>query len=408
MRGRIRRMAGWLHAVLLLASVLPVFYALGREQTEQAESALYAKCLVIAVPVVLSDFLSRRCRSIWQYIVGSAALLALTGFGAWQLGASMTGDFRAVYTFYLLLETAVVLAVRFADRLGERAARKSAEQGETDRRPPYRLLDTPEFPVLIYFFLMYILGKNIASAVLCDAAAVSTVLYFFVAVCWHYIGETEQYLFLHKRVSHLPGKRIYGIGALVLGGLALALLPFVLVTALTASHRQYRDIRNWNWNIHIEPEEFLPETGMDGGAEISEELLSQLQAGAEPPEWLNTLFYGIGILIFLACVAAAVRALRNLSRTFRENRDENGDIVEDLGEEPSAVETVKPVRAQGPETEREKIRRQYRKTIRRHRKEKPKPSATPSEIEEAAGLSDSREMGELHERYEWARYSKTD
>ena len=41
---------------------------------------------------------------------------------------------------------------------------------------------------------------------------------------------------------------------------------------------------------------------------------------------------------------------------------------------------------------------------RMHTKDKPKPSATPSELEGAADLPDSIDIARLHEEYEAARY----
>lgn len=58
------------------------------------------------------------------------------------------------------------------------------------------------------------------------------------------------------------------------------------------------------------------------------------------------------------------------------------------------------------ESEVERIRRRYRKMIRKHRKDRPAPYESPAEIEACAGLSDDEEMQRLHVEYEAVRYGK--
>ena len=55
-------------------------------------------------------------------------------------------------------------------------------------------------------------------------------------------------------------------------------------------------------------------------------------------------------------------------------------------------------------TEEDKIRRSYRKFIRKNRKDRPAKFETPTEIETAAGVVDTTEGKELHKMYEFARY----
>lgn len=55
-------------------------------------------------------------------------------------------------------------------------------------------------------------------------------------------------------------------------------------------------------------------------------------------------------------------------------------------------------------TEEDRVRRLYRKFIRKHRKELPAIYETPTEIELAAGVADTEEGKAMHEKYEQARY----
>ena len=57
-------------------------------------------------------------------------------------------------------------------------------------------------------------------------------------------------------------------------------------------------------------------------------------------------------------------------------------------------------------SERERIRKKYRRTIRRHRKDRPAVYESPVEIEENAGIAGTEEGVALHMQYELARYGR--
>ena len=58
-----------------------------------------------------------------------------------------------------------------------------------------------------------------------------------------------------------------------------------------------------------------------------------------------------------------------------------------------------------PRTEKERIRRKYRRTIRRARQEAPMQFETPAEIERGADLSSLPDPEAFHTEYERARYA---
>lgn len=60
----------------------------------------------------------------------------------------------------------------------------------------------------------------------------------------------------------------------------------------------------------------------------------------------------------------------------------------------------------GIESEAQRIRRKYRKIIRKHRKDRPAPYESPIEIEVLAGLGEDEQMQKLHVQYEIVRYGK--
>ncbi len=94
---------------------------------------------------------------------------------------------------------------------------------------------------------------------------------------------------------------------------------------------------------------------------------------------------------------------------FRNSRDENGDIIEEIKDkEKSDREEMLERGRRHTDSAAEKIKRRYRKMIRKHRKDRPAPFESPAEIEERAGLRDDEEMQVLHRAYEGVRYGPTE
>ena len=121
------------------------------------------------------------------------------------------------------------------------------------------------------------------------------------------------------------------------------------------------------------------------------------------PSLMITIGGAIGAVVLVR------NAIINLFLRFNEKAEDNGDIVMSLDDDeiikrPGGIR--KRVRASGPLTERERIRREYKKRIKESTEDQPNVSNTPAQLEEAAGLADDPDMRELHVKYEDARYSK--
>ena len=58
------------------------------------------------------------------------------------------------------------------------------------------------------------------------------------------------------------------------------------------------------------------------------------------------------------------------------------------------------------QTKEESIRREYRRFIKKNRKDCPAPYETPTEIEILAGVAETEMGKKLHESYEQVRYGK--
>lgn len=409
MRKLIRKSAGWIHASLIIAIIIPLIYSIGAEPVDMTGQNLYVKCLFIFLPIAASDFAAEKCKGFLSYLITSIVIFAVTGMMSWFISASLNTNMMSLtYMIMILCGTLFVIIDRFVERVNKYKERRLS-QGENPDWHPYRtILREPSFMALCYFAAIYTAALNLNSPSVCNAALFSAIVYTPVTILYQYVCETENYLFLNKRTCSLPSKRIYGIGS---GMLAIFLVLFLLAllpTLFTVQNRHYRDLRNWFAGIETNFPE--PETQVITEDNIEDPMASMIAEYGEPkptPPWLIYLTYAIQTIVFLFLALLLLKRIFAAFQDFREAIDENGDVVEELHdtkEEASPIKKAPPVNHKL--SERERIRRQYRKAIRRHRKERPAIFESPSEIEVRAGIADHEDCIKLHNDYELARYGR--
>lgn len=408
MRKMVKITAGWIHATLILAILLPVFYALGLEQKSGAGQTLYFRCLLIAFPVVATDIAVERCKGLFSYLVISAGVFVTTGILGWFAAGTLHQSGEAVgYLAVLLVETLFLVIVRLVGRLHKKREKEAMEKEDPDIELYKDIWKEPSFIALLYFFLVYVLALHVNSPEVCNEALFSAAVYGVIALLYHYVSETETYLVLNKRTCNLPSRRIYGIGSGMLAIFLLLLMIAVIPSFLTISRREYRDVRNGFENWDLDFTEMMPGgENIEGGGEVIQDWAEIFGEPKPPPIWAEVLFYVIGVAVFLLFLAVLVKTIRDMFRDFRKAGDENGDIVEELEEVDTEYKRaeVRKGRERRSLSERERIRKQYRKFIRAHRKDRPAVYESPMEIEAKAGVAQSEEGMELHGRYEYVRY----
>jgi hypothetical protein len=144
-----------------------------------------------------------------------------------------------------------------------------------------------------------------------------------------------------------------------------------------------------------------------GGMDMMEQLPFDTEETTPLPAWVDTLFRLIAAFLLAAVFVGVIFVIRDIFRRFRENYEENGDIVEDLAEVPDVAEQIKKEKRYPHfRSGREQVRYQYRRFIKKHRKGKPAAYETPYEIETLAQVADSPEGIKMHALYEEARYGR--
>lgn len=407
MRKLIKTTAGWIHTTLVLAIIIPLLYVLCVKDQTAVGPYLYLKCLVILFPVVATDLAAGKCRNLLSYLFLSALTLAATGALGFVLAGSLRNSLLLLgYMVLVLIETLFVIVNRLTARLQKKKEREAALESDPSYRPYYDILKEPSFPVLLYFGAAYVLALNFNGPSVCNAALFSAVLYAVIAFLYHYVSETDHYLFLNKRTGSLPSRRIYSIGSGMLA-IYLALLMLLTLPALfTIANRHYRDLRELKSDVRIDYTEMMPQPEEEPVGEDPMAILMEQYGDVKPaPWWLDYIFYGITIVIFVLLALALVRKVYAVFQDFRAVNDENGDIVEELQDTDDVVNITAPLRRRKL-SERERIRREYRKVIRRHRKDRPAVYESPAEIEQNAGIAQTEDGIALHGRYETARYGR--
>lgn len=401
----------YLHAALLFSMFVPLVYAVTAWSDPAGTGVLYVKCFLIAVPVIVTERAAKRVKSVVLYFAVSALLLAgtgaVTGLIAYVTGGR--GRFEAYgicYCVMMAAETVFIIIRRFADRVS--AAKRMREEPLAARLVSF--LDHPALSLVWYFVVFYVLGVCLNAKPLCDIAFYSAVVYTFLALVYEYFVETRAYLEMNKRTKGIPRRRLYGVSFSMLLLFSLLLLAGMVPSVLLAGQRQYTDIREWFDGIAPAPFEY--ERGPDFQMPAADgvgwmEILNDGEPAPEPSKLAVALLWGLGAACALVFLYGVFLVIRQILRDFRNSRDENGDIVEEIGDDqiPQRREVLLDRKGRrGAESEAERIRRRYRRTIRRHRKERPEPYESPAEIEENAGLKNDGQMRHLHREYEEARY----
>lgn len=398
----------WLHATLIFALLIPLACAVGDLPAPDGTAVFYVKCLFVAVPVAATQIAVRRAKTLGIYLLMCAALLAAVYAAVYGI-PRLTGRYGfqgadVVYRIGMLVETAVIAAMRFMDRLRRIRYQSKREENPFELRAE-SFLNRPSMGFTWYFVVMYVLGILFDGKLLCDSALFGAVVYWLIALVYTFFGTTEHYFMLNKRTRGIPKRRLYAISGGMLCLFAGLVLAAVLPSFLLINARRYTDVREWFKDVPLVPSAYesdiefrTPDSGMGG---LPPMLLDELGEAPEPSKVWEVLFWVLGIAGAVVIVCGIVAAIKKLFEDFRKEADENGDKVENLPE-PERAHFI----SAEPDGERSRIKRLYKRTIRKHRKDRPAQYEAPSEIEEKAGLSQDADMQALHTEYERVRYGR--
>ena len=409
MRKELKYIFECLHILLIFSIILPVLYMLGMQRVEGVLVRLYFLGYLMILPMIFLKWAVRKSRNVLLYLV--ACVVAIVSACVIALGVGrllLPGEVRVGYLIYMVVGVLFISIEEYSVRMNRIRQKKAREQMDSSFRQKEYALDKPHFYVCTAYVMIYLVALHFNCPEVCDLSIMSFFLYLMIAVSYQFIESTEKYLSINDEVCHvrnIPYKRIFGIGKYFLLCFLLVILLAVIPTVLTIPYRRYKDIREWIQEREVDYEELLKqEAAHSGGKDPMADVVLSYSEPKEMPIPVKMIFYAIGLSFLIAILYAVIRWIKEEIRDFKSGVDEDGDIVEALV--PEAENIVVQRRGRAPKTEEEQIRREYRRFIRKNRKDCPSSYETPREIEVLAGVADTPEGKMLHNKYEEARYGK--
>lgn len=409
-RKYIKRSLEWLHVLFLICMLAPLIYIVNRQMDPEQIYRMYFAGYLLIVPVIALMKAERECKNFIQYLAVCLCMCFVVKISAQKLGFFLLNEEAAVvYTVCLVICTVLIAVGAFVTRMYKIRRKEARENQDTTWSADGFLLDKPNKGYSAIFVVVYIVGLFRTCPQICNLALCSTLAYLLVTISHEYINATEEYLKVNEnmcQVHNIPYKRIYGIGKLFFLGYLFLLFLTVIPALLTADDREYIEFQTTEYQKEIVSKdlEIYVQPPMES---MVDPMLEEIEIEPIiPPEllpFLDVLVYIIGVIILALLLFAVIEIIRKELKQFAKATEEEEDIVEAL-EPVKEDESVFLPKRTWKRTEEDKVRRLYRKFIRKHRKELPAIYETPTEIETAAGVADTEEGKAIHEKYEQARY----
>ncbi len=433
----------WLHVWILFAG----FYAFAAGFLEMAgREALYfcAVSFLLLLPIAASWLLIRKTKALWQFLlcgmVVCAAMYAAAKFfcGMFSLQAAEAiasaiaakggkSKFENAISPAFLEQlsgvmtgclAAVIFLIRGYVRIRKGQLKKEAQELPAGSMPLAdkeaweipTVLDEPKPLHFLWLIVQYVTGVLLKMPFYWNL--IFWLLFADVFLCFfcQYLNGMYHFIRDHRKIANLPVETMQRTGKLILKIAVLLLVLFVLPAAIYGKDPIAEAIAGY------EPKEAkgdvtweIPETQMQQGMEQGD--MSEMLGDVEyqpMPAWLSNLLSGVMYLVLVAVGAAVLRAIyhgvRRAGKAFSEDEE---DEVLFLHQEKDERENLpwRREKKEGYLSPNMRIRRQYKKTIKRAGKYRPAGVETPAELEEKNKLSGDG-IKRLHEGYEKARYSR--
>lgn len=385
----------WIHAVCLAAGTyLPAAELMGK--TQQESFWYLSRVLWLFLPVAASWYGIRRIRNLGLYCCFAAGISA----AVWLIVRCPQTLLLSIFCFLIRCLPRISKGNQLEDYPEE------AEEFKYWEIPT--VLDRPSVPcwfflVLLYFVLIFMKAFDHLRTVFW-----LLVLEIFLTYAYTSLERIKEFIKSSKRIANLPVRTMQRIQRGILAVTVLLLAVFVLPSVLYGQE-PLTGIAEWKLELGsgtfmMEEEQAPEEPGL-------EEMLEMYGAGEykEAPKWLtslmNLLFY-ILLMGGLAAIALIVyQFCRRMMRSFEDGQSQ--DEVIWLEEDTDIRVNLRKKSGLRANTNNEKIRRSFRKIIRKASKQKkPQGWETPQELENRFVWAAEQDREEAFRRiYEKARYS---
>lgn len=404
----------YFHDYLLFVGLYPLLATMCKVNRE-GMYRIAAIGFLLFIPIVASYKLLEKVKNFALYVILGLAIVAAVSVLAYWCG-SFCVQGKVVGFTVTVFASLIIFGVQIAakDQYGGEKKDFVAGGGKLENFH-YTVQDVPNIlntlsPAhWLWLLLLYFIGVLFCFE---DYLRIMfwVVLLDVVLVLLHgYAGGLYDFVRKKQRIANLPIKSMTLIHRVVGVILGIVLLLFLLPSALFG--REFLPNYENLPDVHIElegasAEEYYAQQAQQDA--MMEYMLATAQEN-DTPEWVYTAFKVVGYLLMFLCAVGLIRGIISIIREKSKNFGEEGiDEVLFIEPEEEANQKAEPSvwrKMTGQLTWQERIRRRYRKTIRKATKGKPRSSATPRELERDANLANSPELAQLHEDYERARYA---
>lgn len=404
-----------LHAFLMCIGLYPFIAGLCNLEG-MASVRFHAVGMLLLIPVFFSRILLGKIRNMILYLLSGILVSAAVSCAAFRFGGFFQNGNRILSVLTGILSVFIFCVHTYAKITYGRMKRDFQSMPGGNENFELReweiptVLGTPSSVHWIWFTILYLGGLFIHSS-----ACLRVILYMaladvFLCFLYHYQYEFYRYIRENRALANLPFRTMERIHR-VIGIMAVLLMILFTIPALLYGKEPLENI-HLEQNVSAEQE---PRQNDDTSGDVQEEradmaALTEGETLFEMPKWIRRL---AGALLFLLAAAAVIIVLRMIYHAIQnagalfavEEEDEVLFLKAGSAEESSGGERKKTER-EGWLSVNARIRRKYKKQIRKFTVGKPKAWATPTELEQQAGLCAAEDMRTLHRYYEKARYSE--
>lgn len=359
--------------------------------------------ILLLLPIVVSWYAARRLKYAGLYLL--TGIVVSLGFGALNgLACALLelNVFRG--TLLALLLSLLIFLVRARGRIGERTV----------------FLDGPSPWQWAWLAFHYVWGSLYQLSFYWHMAYYLFLLDMIICFLSLFFKGFRDFLQEHSRSAGMPLETMKKVNGMILCISCLVLLIFALPSLLygkaplTAFSSEEKENPNQE---RTKNQRQGPEEGPLSGEnpEYEREMLSGWEESRQPPQWLAFFSKGlVYVLCMLGVLAALVLLYRFCRRAGTFFTSETGDKISFLEKEipdqehrqGAAGKLWERMTRSGEASASMRVRRYYKKLLRRRMQELPTGIETPRELEEMAGLTGSESQMEIHSSYEKARYSQ--
>lgn len=411
-----RGILSWFHLLLLLLGFYPLsvsFLGLNTQNTLK----MTALGLFLLIPIISSSLMLRKIRNFWIFVPCGLLIAAGTGYLVYclcdffQYGRYLGG----ILTFLLSLVPFIIHIHARAQLVEIRrdfiAAHGSSKPFAMETWEVSTLANTPRFSHLAWLVIQYIAGLLLGFSTYWHIIFYLTLFDVFLCFLYQYRENYQDFVEANEGVANLPLQTLQKIFRILYALAFLLLIIFTLPSALYGQEPLSEVSISSHTILNVEQDTDSLSIPPNSTQQIVPEIIAQAQNDSTPaPVWFANLLKALlglmGIFLIFSLIYAIVQGIKKIGADFSTDENDSIEFLEDKTKDEKKKLRKQQNKKEGYLSPNMQIRRKYKRTIKRNTKGIPSFTATPSELERRAGITEEPNTTLLHSMYEKARYSK--